>query len=418
VEAKRRLLAGLSDDEALALLYDWEFWARPEQIAPAGDWFVWLLRSGRGFGKTRTGAEWVISRAASGFRRIALVGQSKADCRDTMIEVGESAILRVSAPRFMPHYEPSKRRLTWPNGAVAMVYSGDEPDQLRGPQHDSAWVDELAKFKYPQQTWDNLMFGLRIGARPQVVVTTTPRPIPVIKQLMAAPTTVDVQRSSYDNLANLAPVYVREVLERYKGARLGRQEIEGAILDDAPGALWTRDWIEAGRVVKAPQLERIVVAVDPAVTTAGDAAGIVAAGTAREAVRRTQHLYVLEDATVQGSPLTWATAAVTTYHKLKADRIVAEVNNGGELVEAMIRQVDASVPYKAVHASRGKVTRAEPVAAIYEQGRGHHVGMYAQLEDELCQWEPGGASPNRLDALVWAGTELMLEGGTPAGYAY
>jgi phage terminase large subunit-like protein len=417
-EAKRKLLAGLSDNEARALLYDWEFWARPEQLAPPGKWFVWLLRSGRGFGKTRTGAEWVIGRAKSGFRRIALVGQTKADCRDTMIEVGESAILRISPPWFTPHYEPSKRRLTWPNGALAVVYSGDEPDQLRGPQHDSAWVDELAKFKYPQATWDNLMFGLRIGARPQAVVTTTPRPIPLIRRLMAAATTVDVQRSSYDNLANLAPTYVREVLEKYLGTRLGRQEIEGAILDDAPGALWKRANIEAQRVLQAPTLERVVVAVDPSATTEGDAAGIVVAGTAREPVHRTQHLYVLEDATVQGSPLTWAKAAVTAYHVFRADRIVAETNNGGEMVEALIRQVDATVAYKAVHASRGKQVRAEPVAAIYEQGRGHHVGMFALLEDELCQWEPGGASPNRLDALVWAATELMLGGGTPGAYAY
>ncbi len=416
---KAQALAGLSEREAAALLYDWSFWARPEQVAPSGAWFVWLLRSGRGFGKTRTGAEWVIERAHSGFRRIALVGQSKADVRDTMVELGDSAILRVSPPWFMPKYEPSKRRLTWPNGAVAMVYSGDEPGQLRGPQHDSAWVDELAKFRYPEETWANLMFGLRIGARPQVVVTTTPRPIPLIKRLMAASTTVDVQRSSYDNLANLAPTFVREVLDKYAGTRLGRQEIEGAILDDAPGALWKRGEIEAARVVKAPELERVVVAVDPNATAGGDEAGVIVAGRRMAADKRMQ-LYVLEDATVRGSPLTWASAAVTAYYKFRADRIVAETNNGGEMVEATIRQVDAGVAYKGVHASRGKATRAEPVAAFYEQGRGHHVGMFAQLEDELCQWVPGEgqASPNRLDALVWAATELMLEGGPQGAYVY
>lgn len=413
-ERKRQALERLSDAEAQALLYDWEFWARPEQAPPPGDWFVWLLRSGRGFGKTRTGAEWVIGRARAGFRRIALVGQSKADVRDTMIELGDSAILRVSPPWFQPVYEPSKRRLTWPNGAVAIVYSGDEPDQLRGPQHDSAWVDELAKFRYPQQTWDNLLFGLRIGARPQVVVTTTPRPIPLIKALREKPTTVDVQRPTWDNLVNLSPTFLREVIEPYQGTRLGRQEINGEILEDNPGALWQRATIEAGRVLRAPDLQRVVVGVDPSATGTGDAAGIVVVGMAMDPTTRVRHLYVLDDRTVQGSPLTWAQAALTAYHVHRADRIVAEVNNGGEMVETTIRAVEAAkgagarAAYRAVHASRGKAVRAEPVTAIYEQGRAHHVGMFAELEDEMCQWEPGLPSPNRMDALVWAATDLML----------
>lgn len=417
---RRTALARLSDAEAEALLYDWEFWARPEQVAPPGEWFVWLLRSGRGFGKTRTGAEWVIGRARAGFRRIALVGQSKADVRDTMVEVGDSAILRISPPWFQPIYEPSKRRLTWPNGAMAIIYSGDEPDQLRGPQHDSAWVDELAKFRYPQQTWDNLLFGLRIGRRPQVVVTTTPRPIPLIQALRRKPTTVDVQRPTWDNLANLSPIFLREVIEPYQGTRLGRQEINGEILEDNPRALWSRAVIEQGRVLRAPDLQRVVVGVDPSATSTGDAAGIVVAGVAKDPVTRHLHLYVLDDLTVQGSPLTWAKAAITAYYRHRADRVVAEVNNGGEMVETTIRAVEDAeresgrVAYKAVHASRGKVTRAEPVAAVYEQGRAHHVGMFAMLEDELCQWEPGMPSPNRLDALVWAGTELMLGGGEPS----
>src|SRR5512139_3561398 len=228
---KAQAIKRLSNEDAQRLLYDWQFWARPEQLAPAGDWFVWLLRSGRGFGKTRTGAQWVISRAQAGFRRMALVGETKPDLRDSMIELGESGILRISPPWFRPSFQPTKRRLVWPNGAVATLYSGDEPDQLRGPQHDSAWVDELAKFKYPEDTWNNLLFGLRIGAQPQIVVTTTPRPIPLIKRLIADPNTVDVQRSSYDNIANLSAVYVREVLEPVRSTRLGRQEIEGAILD-------------------------------------------------------------------------------------------------------------------------------------------------------------------------------------------
>ncbi len=409
---RQQALAGLSDEEAAALLYDWRFWARPEQLPPSGDWFVWLLRSGRGFGKTRTGAEWVVERARSGFRRIALVGQSKADVRDTMIELGDSSILKAAPPWFMPKYEPSKRRLTWPNGAVAMVYSGDEPDQLRGPQHDSAWVDELAKFRYPDQTWSNLMFGLRIGERPQVVVTTTPRPIPLIKRLMASPMTVDVQRPSYDNIANLSPTYIREVLDPYKGTRLGRQEIGGEILDDNPGALWKRSDIEQYRVTDMPALQRIVVAIDPTATATGDEAGIIVAGVAM--VGRDRHLYVLDDVSTHGSPHVWASAAVAAYNKWRADRIVAEVNNGGEMVEATIRMEDPRVAYKSVYASRGKVTRAEPIAAVYEQGRGHHVGMFAQLEDELCQWEAGSDSPNRLDALVWAATDLALAGGPGA----
>lgn len=411
----------MSSQQAQALLYDWEFWARPEQLPPPGDWFVWLLRSGRGFGKTRTGAEWVISRARAGFKRIALVGHTKADCRDTMIELGESSILQKSPPWFRPLYQPTKRRLVWPNGAVATVYSGDEPDQLRGPQHDSAWVDELAKFKYPALTWSNLLFGLRIGAKPQVVVTTTPRPIPLIRELIGKATTVDVRRSSYDNLANLSPVYIREVLAPYEGTRLGRQEIHGELLDDNPGAQWRRTDIETGRVIKAPTLDRIVVGVDPSASTGGDAAGIVVVGVQREPFgQRQSHIYVLEDATVQGSPLTWATSAVTAYHKYGADRIVAETNNGGEMVETTVRVVDPNVAYKPVHASRGKQARAEPVAAMYEKGRGHHVGMFTLLEDELCEWEPGtGApSPNRLDALVWAVTELALSGGVKDGYAY
>lgn len=430
-EQKRTALASLSDAEAKALLYDWTFWARPEQIAPPGDWFVWLLRSGRGFGKTRTGSEWVISRARAGFRRIALVGQTKADVRDTMIEVGDSAILKVSPPWFRPVYEPSKRRLTWPNGAMAIVYSGDEPDQLRGPQHDTAWVDELAKFKYPQESWDNLLFGMRIGRRPQVCVTTTPRAIPLIKALRGKPTTIDVQRPTWDNIANLAPTYIREVIEPYQGTRLGRQEINGEILDDNPNALWSRGNIEKTRLLRAPDdLQRIVVAVDPSATTTGDAAGIVVAGVARDPVKKVLHLYVLDDLTVQGSPLTWARAAITAYYKYRADRVVAEVNNGGEMVETTIRAVEAEearehgngavrgrVAYRPVSASRGKTTRAEPVAALYEQSRAHHVGMFAQLEDEMCQWQPGEPSPNRMDALVWAGTELVL-GTNGTAYQY
>ena len=379
--ARTAFLRSLRDDEALALLYDWQFWARREQLAPPGDWFVWLIRSGRGFGKTRTGAEWVIERARQGFQRIALVGQTKADVRDTMVELGESSILHRSPPWFKPEYEPSKRRLTWPNGAVAMIYSGDEPGQLRGPQHDSAWVDELAKFRYPQETWDNLMLGLRIGGQPQALVTTTPRPIRLIRELIQRPTTVDVRRPTWDNLAHLSPVYIREVIDPMRGTRLGRQELEGEILEDAPGALWKRGQIEATRVDKGPDLVRVVVAVDPSATgkETSDEAGIVVAGLGRDG-----HGYVLDDRTLRASPHGWGSAAVQAYHRWQADRIVAETNNGGEMVELTIRTVDANVPYKGLHASRGKRTRAEPVAALYEQGRVHHVGAFPELEDEMC----------------------------------
>jgi len=409
-----KFLASLSPAEAAALFYNWEFWARPEQLPPPGDWFVWLLRSGRGYGKTRTGAE-TVNQWARDFSPIALIGETKADVRDVMIELGESSLMKISPPWFMPTYEPSKRRLTWPNGAVGIAYSGDEPDQLRGPQHQKAWVDELAKFKYPVQTWDNLLYGLRIGKKPQAIVTTTPRPIKLIKELIADADTVDMQRSSYDNIDNLSPVYIRKVIRPREGTRLGRQEIGGEILEDAPGALWKRGKdIEAYRVIRAPELLRIVVAIDPSATSGGNEAGIVAAGLGID-----KHGYVLSDDSMQVSPLAWAKQAIVRYNRLKADRIIAEVNHGGEMVETIIRQIrdegdrpiGASIPYKALHASRGKQARAEPVAALYEQGRVHHVGMFAELEDELCGWEPneGMPSPNRLDALVWALTDLMLE---------
>lgn len=324
-----------------------------------------------------------------------------------MVEVGDSSILGVSPPWFRPEYEPSKRRLTWPNGAIAMLYSGDEPDQLRGPQHDTAWVDELAKFKYPQQTMDNLEMGLRIGPNPQGVITTTPRPIPVIKKLIADPEVVDTKGSSYENLANLAPIFIRRILRQYEGTHLGTQELHGEIMDDQPGALWNRDLLESGRVTQMPDMIRMVVGVDPQASSSAEGAGtgIVAAGLGRRGDG-----YVLGDYTLSGSPAAWAGQAIATYHHEVADRIVAEVNNGGEMVMHTIHSIDPSVPVKMVRASRGKRTRAEPIAAFYEQGRVHHVGTLGQLEDEMCNWVPGegGDSPHRVDALVWALTELMI----------
>lgn len=382
-------------------------YARDKQIPPPGDWFVWLIRSGRGFGKTRTGAEYVIHRAKNGYRNIAIVGQTKGDVRDTMVELGDSSILKVSPDSFRPNYEPSKRRLTWPNGAVGTIYSGDEPDQLRGPQHDTAWVDELAKYRYPQQTWDNLEFGLRLSADPRVVLTTTPRPISIIKELIADSDTVDVTGSSYENKANLSERYIARITKRYEGTRLGRQELHGQIIDDVPGALWGRELLDETRVSNHPDFFRVGVGVDPHVTT-GET-GIITAGIAK--IGDDLHGYVLGDDTTGGTPATWATAGVAAYNKYNADIMIGEINNGGDMIENTIRNVDGGrqINYKTVRATRGKYVRAEPIAAIYEQGRCHHVGYYAELEDQQCSYVPGELSPNNLDALVWVLTELMLD---------
>lgn len=382
----------------------WAFIAHPGQVPPKDrPWFVYLMRSGRGGGKTRAGAEWVLSRVREGFRNIALVGETAADVRDTMIELGDSSIMKVARPHERPVYEPSKRRLTFPNGAVAVAYNGTEPDQLRGPQHDSAWVDELAKFKYPQECWDNLIFGLRLGKNPQIFLTTTPRPIPIIRSLIGKPDTVDVRFSTFDNAENLSPVFLAKVRELYEGTRLGRQELGGEILDDNPGALWQRDVIERQRAREAPPLLRVVVGVDPAVTNTegSDETGIVVDG-----IDAAGHLYILADYSLKGPPHAWATAAYKAYLDFKADRVVGEVNNGGDLVEVNLRTVAPDIPFKAVHASRGKQIRAEPVASLYEQGRAHHVGTFPHLEDQMCEWVPGQKSPDRMDAHVWAATEL------------
>lgn len=360
--------------------------------------------AGRGFGKTRTGAEYTRRQIESGrCGRFALVARTVADVRDVMVE-GESGILAVCPPWNKPHYEPSKRRLVWPNGAIATTYSADKPDMLRGPQHDGAWVDELAAWRYPE-AWDMLMLGLRLGIDPRCVVTTTPRPTKIIRELVAAVTTVVTGGSTYNNIANLAPAFIEQIIRKYEGTRIGQQELWAKLLEDNPGALWSRDLLEQHRVVKFPELVRVVVALDPAATSGeeADEAGVIVAGRGID-----DHMYVLEDLSLRASPLGWGRAAVTAYYKNKADRILAEVNNGGEMVELTIRTVDPDVAYKSIHASRGKQTRAEPIAALYEQGRCHHVGMFAELEDEMCQWVPGEDSPNRMDALVWAGTELML----------
>lgn len=413
------MLKGLTKKQAEEILWDWRFWARPNQLPPVGEWLTWLILAGRGYGKTRTGAEWVRSvvcgktpLARGTLGRIALVAETAADARDVMVE-GESGILSVHPKEFRPLYEPSKRRLTWPNGAVGTLYNAVEPDQLRGPQHDGAWCDELAKWRYAQDTWDQLQFGLRLGDRPQQVVTTTPRPIPTLRQIMAAKTTRITRGSTHENRVNLAESFLQEIVGRFEGTRLGRQELNAEVLDDVPGALWTRAMLDGTRVKAAPDMVRVVVAVDPSGTKGdggGDDIGIVVAGKGVDG-----RCYVIADRSCNLSPDGWGRRAVAAYSEFRADRIVAERNFGGAMVEHVIRSIDRSVSYREVTASRGKIARAEPVAALYEQGRVSHVGAFAQLEDQLCQMTGSGfigeGSPDRADAAVWAITELMLGDG-------
>ena len=343
-------------------------------------------------------------------KRIALVAPTSAAARDVMIE-GESGIMAVSPPWFRPEYEPSKRRLTWPNGVQATAYSADEPDRLRGPQHDGAWCDELASWRYPD-AWDQLLFGLRLGADPRAVVTTTPKPVKLVRDLIADPNTIVTRGATRDNAPNLAKAFLDQIVRKYEGTRIGRQELEGELLDEIPGALWNRKNIDANRIqpreVRWDLITRIVVAIDPAVTSGEDSdeTGIVVVALARSG-----HLLVLDDQTCRESPLGWARRAVEAFQRWRADRIVAEVNNGGDLVESNIRMVAPAVPYRQVRASRGKSVRAEPVAALYEQGRVHHAGSFPLLEDQLCTYVPdsGLASPDRMDALVWGITELVID---------
>lgn len=392
------------------LPYYWPFWARPNQRTPSGDWIVWLILAGRGYGKTRTGAQWCHEQVIdNGKRRLHLVARTAGDVRDVVVE-GESGILATADPAWRPTYEPSKRKLTWPNGATATTFTADQPDQLRGPQCDAAWADELAAWsnlnaQAQDNPWDQLMFGLRLGDSPQCVATTTPRPRKLIRDLVKSPTTHVTGGSTYDNFANLAPAFIQTIISKYEGTTAGRQELLGELLDELPGALWTQRRIDDTRIRPVDfktTMQRIVVAVDPSVTSGTDSAecGIVVAGMALG------EFYVLDDRSIRASPSQWASIAVEALHDWKADRIVAEVNQGGDMVEETIRNVDKSAPYTAVRASRGKLTRAEPISALYEQGRVHHVGLFPELEDQMCNYVPGDASPDRLDALVWALTEL------------
>lgn len=387
----------------------------PEKTTEGLDWNTWLVLAGRGFGKTRMGSEW-IRQVANDFPgcRIALVAETAADARDVMI-LGDSGLINCDPNLTAESWSPTNRRLSWPNGSTAWCYNATEPDQLRGPQHHFAWVDELAKFRYMQETWDQLQFGLRLGVHPQALVTTTPRPVPLIKRIMSDSGTAVTRGATLDNQANLAANTVKQLYERYGGTRLGRQELDGEILGDIPGALWNRDSIDAARIKDVPEnLERVYVAVDPAVSSneGSDEHGIVVVGMARDADGYARG-YVLQDGTVRGSPEDWARRAVSLYREWQADKIIAEKNQGGDMVESTIKTVDRSVSVKLVHASRGKVVRAEPISALYEQGRVHHVGRFDQLEDQMCMFSAdnirsiSNGSPDRVDALVWGLTEIF-----------
>ena len=406
----------------MALPWLFEFWALPHQLPPEGAWRTWVVMGGRGAGKTRAGAEWVRAqvegaRAADPgrARRVALVGETIDQAREVMV-FGESGILACSPPDRKPVWEATRKRLVWPNGAVAEVYSAFDPDSLRGPQFDAAWVDELAKWKKAKESWDMLQFALRLGEHPQQVVTTTPRNVGVLKAILKNPSTVLTQAPTEANRAYLAASFLEEVRARYAGTRTAREELDGVLLEDAEGALWSTARLDAGRKAAPEGLSRIVVAVDPPVTghAGSDECGIVVAGVVAEGPPTDWRAYVLEDASVRAaSPADWARAAIAAMDRHGADRLVAEVNQGGDLVETVVRQIDPMVPFRAVRASRGKTARAEPVAALYDQGRVHHAGSFHALEDQMCRMTvtgyEGQGSPDRVDALVWALTDLMVE---------
>ena len=430
VEAFNEYIESLPDSIVESLLYDWRSWARPQQLEPTTTgWSIWLYLAGRGSGKTRSGAEWIREREAKGDARfIALVSQSAADARDVMVE-GESGILSVYPDRLKPKYEPSKRRVTWPSGATATIYTAEDPDQLRGPSHDTAWVDEPAAYRNVDALWSNLMFGLRLGDS-KAFVSTTPRAIPFIKDLVKRAMNLDPRElirnlnieelpknlvrdvyvttgSTYDNKDNLSSAFLGQIITQYEGTRLGRQELNAEILEDVEGALWTREILDKNRVseVNLEELTRVIVSVDPTVAKAENATetGIIVMGK-----HKNGHGYAVADRSITASPDGWAKQTVDAYHAYMANHAVAERNNGGEMVSLTINTVDRRVPVHLVWASRGKLTRAEPVAALDEQGKLHIVGSMPKLEDELCTFDGEGASPNRLDAYVWAATDLFL----------
>lgn len=415
-------LNDLSEGALLALPYLFEFWALEHQLPPEGDWRTWVIMGGRGAGKTRAGAEWV-RREVEGARpldpgrsrRVALVGETIEQVREVMV-FGESGILACSPPDRRPEWQAGRKRLLWPNGAMAQVFSAHEPEALRGPQFDAAWIDELAKWKKADAAWDMLQFALRLGENPRQCVTTTPKNVPVLKSILGNPSTVMTHAPTEANRAHLAASFLAEVRARYAGTRLGRQELDGELLEDAEGAIWTMAGLEAARLDKLPDLSRIVVAIDPPVTghEGSDECGILVVGAVTDGAPQDWRAVVLEDASVSAaSPQAWAEAAIAAMERHGADRLVAEVNQGGDMVETVIRQIDPLVPFRAVRATRGKVARAEPVAALYEQGRVSHVAGLVALEDQMCRMTQRGyegrGSPDRVDALVWALQDLMID---------
>lgn len=423
MSAKQRsyILTQLNETELETLAANWALFAHdhqsPPPLAPNGSpWLTWLLIGGRGAGKTRAGAEWVRAQAlglaplaTAPMTNIALVGESEHDVREVMIE-GVSGLLSVHRRCERPQWISSRKRLEWHNGAVAYAFSAEDPESLRGPQFSCAWSDELAKWRYADAAFDMLQFGLRLGSQPRQLITTTPRPTALIKRLMLDPANVVTRAPTKANAYHLAPNFLQSVMARYRDTRLGRQELDGELIEERSDALWSRALLETCRVDAAPPLARLVVAVDPPASSSkrADRCGIVAAGITQEGV-----VHVIADETIaEATPSAWASRAIALWRRVEADALVAEVNQGGEMVKAVIAEVDSSVPVLPVRATRGKYLRAEPVATLYEQGRVKHAGHFPQLEDEMCDFGANGLSsgrsPDRLDALVWAIASLTF----------
>jgi phage terminase large subunit-like protein len=413
----------VSPNAILSLPWIFEHWALAgHQLPPNGDWTTWVILGGRGAGKTRAGSEW-IRRQVEGAKptdpgassRVALIGETLDQAREVMV-FGESGILNCSPPDRRPIWNAVRKQLVWPNGARAQLFSASDPEALRGPQFDCAWCDELAKWRKAHDAWDMLQFGLRLGARPRQIVTTTPRNNAVLLDLLEDPSTVVTRAPTSANRMHLAASFLETIMRKYGNSRLGRQEIDGEVLLDHAGSLWTRDMLERAKQMPRFELDRVVVAVDPPITSGPDAdeCGIIVAGVQRDGPPQKWVAEVICDASVRSaSPISWAAHAVDLYYRHRADRLIAEVNQGGDLVATLIRQIDPTVPFRAVRASQGKMARAEPVAALYEQGRVRHRTQFAELEDQLAAMTVSGyqrrGSPDRLDALVWAITELVLD---------
>ncbi len=397
------------------MLYHWPFWARKDQLPPSGNWNSWLLLGGRGAGKTRAGAEWVrglmegkTPLSKGKLTQIALIGETHADIREVMVE-GPSGLIQIAPREKRPVYNASRKVLIWPNGAKAYAFSSERYEALRGPQFEAAWCDEIAKWRYAQETWDMLQFGLRLGKRPRQVITTTPRAVPIVKMLLKDKACVISRASTKANQANLAPAFLKEIVARYEGSLLGRQELHAELIEDNPAALWTRHILDIYRVERAPALYEITIAVDPPVSSGpnADCCGIIVMGRGDDG-----HAYIISDLSVQGlRPAGWARKIVDAFNSYHADRLVAEVNQGGELIREIVLGIEPKLPFFPVRATKGKMVRAGPVAALYERGFIHHVGrQMSALEDEMCVYDGGGhqKSPDRMDALVWGVTALML----------